>query len=355
MDAHDIPPSRNENVEALRAYLDFAKRGISVLGTQSSVTGLMPESPFEEAVIHTIRSWGYSVEPQVGAAGFRIDLAVRHPAKPGMFALGVECDGYQYHSSPAARDRDRLRDQVLEGLGWTLHRIWGTAWYRDRANEEQRLRVAIERAVSGRHNTSRPTPTALTRPEIETTPAQTLEAYAWTAEYEQASPVRLASYVEPGERGSHLYMVDAMVTLAQVEGPVHMDVISERIREWWQVGRVSQRVKKNLKLAIEIAGLQRNGDFVDVPNRPVSKVRCHGDSRKPEQVDLREFALAAEYLVDDVGSAPRQEVVTQIARLFGWARNGAILDERLNRAIDMAVATGKIAEEGAVLRTRSFA
>lgn len=355
MDAHDIPPSRNENVEALRAYLDFAKRGISVLGTQSSVTGLMPESPFEEAVIHTIRSWGYSVEPQVGAAGFRIDLAVRHPAKPGMFALGVECDGYQYHSSPAARDRDRLRDQVLEGLGWTLHRIWGTAWYRDRANEEQRLRVAIERAVSGRDNTSRPTPTALTRPEIETTPAQTLEAYAWTAEYEQASPVRLASYVEPGERGSHLYMVDAMVTLAQVEGPVHMDVISERIREWWQVGRVSQRVKKNLKLAIEIAGLQRNGDFVDVPNRPVSKVRCHGDSRKPEQVDLREFALAAEYLVDDVGSAPRQEVVTQIARLFGWARNGAILDERLNRAIDMAVATGKIAEEGAVLRTRSFA
>lgn len=345
MEAHDIPPSQNENVEALRAYLDFARRGISVLGTQSSETGLMPESPFEESVIRTIESWGYSVEPQVGAAGFRIDMAVRHPAKPGMFALGVEADGYQYHSSPAARDRDRLRDQVLEGLGWTLHRIWGTAWYRDRATEEQRLRVAIDEAISGKKSAIRRNRAALLRPEVETVPAAVDDAYSWAVGYKEASPVRLPSYVEPAEPGSFLHMVEPLKALVQAEGPVHMDVISERIRDWWSVGRVSYRLKDNLGQAIERAQLYRQGDFVDVPDRPVTKVRCRDNVRKPEHVHLDEFALATESLVKDVGGASRSEIVTHVARLFGWARNGSLLDDRLNQAIDHAITAGQLSEQ----------
>ena len=131
-------------MEYLRNYLDYAERGTTRLAIPYSSTGLEPDSPFEESVIKAIQGWGYTVEPQVGAAGFRIDIGVRHPAYPGMFAIGIECDGYQYHSAPAARDRDRLRDQVLTGLGWTLHRIWGTAWYRNRGQEETRLQQAIE-------------------------------------------------------------------------------------------------------------------------------------------------------------------------------------------------------------------
>ena len=69
------------------------------------------ESPFEESVISVMRSWGYELIPQVGTAGYRIDIGVRHPAHPGVYALGIECDGVQYHSSKAARDRDRLREK----------------------------------------------------------------------------------------------------------------------------------------------------------------------------------------------------------------------------------------------------
>ena len=106
-----------------------------------------PRSPFEESVIRHHPFLGYDITPQVGTAGYRIDIGVRHPEYPGSYALGVECDGYQYHSAKAARDRDRLREQVLIGLGWRLHRIWGTAWYRDRSGEEHRLRTAIEQAI----------------------------------------------------------------------------------------------------------------------------------------------------------------------------------------------------------------
>jgi len=342
MEAGDIPPSTNENVEALRAYLDFARRGISTLGTQASATGLMPESPFEESVIRVIESWGYSVEPQVGAAGFRIDMAVRHPARPGAFAIGVECDGYQYHSAPAARDRDRLRDQVLAGLGWTLHRIWGTAWYRDRTVEENRLRAAIEAAVSGapRQRSRADIP----RPVVETAPVEGDDEASWAVAYRKAALVVLPRWVQPAEPGNHLHLVEPIKAIAQAEGPVHMETVSERIREWWDVGRVSSRLRDNLDLAIRRAGLHRDGDFIDVPDRPVSKVRSLDQSRKPEHVHLDEFALAAELLVRDVGGASRSEIVVAVARLYGWARTGAIVEDRLNQAIDEAVKRGGLEE-----------
>lgn len=342
MEAHDIPASPNENVEALRAYLDYARRGVSALGTQSTTTHLMPESPFEESVIRRIESWGYSVEPQVGAAGFRIDMAVRHPAKPGMFVLGVECDGYQYHSSPAARDRDRLRDQVLEGLGWTMHRIWSTAWYRDREIEEKRLRAAIEEAIAGKKTRNRST--TFVRPDVDTVPADTEEAYSWAVGYKEAAPETLPPWVDPGAPGSYLNMVEPLMALAGAEGPVHMDIVNERVRDWWDIGRISSRIRNNIDKAIAISKLQKDGDFIDIQGRPVKKVRCIDHFRKPEQVHLDEFALAAEHLVRDVGGASRSEVVTHIARLYGWARNGAVLDERLNQAIERAIDSGRLRE-----------
>lgn len=345
MEAHDIPASQNENVEALRAYLDFAKRGIEVLGTQSSATGLMPESPFEESVIRTIESWGYKVEPQVGAAGFRIDLAVRHPAKSGVFAIGVECDGYQYHSSPTARDRDRLRDQVLEGLGWTLHRIWGTSWYRDRASEEQRLRTAIEDAIVGRTSAMRRSRPELVRPDVETVPAQSEASQDWAVSYKKVAEQDLPLWADAGEPGSHVYLIEPLYNLARTEGPVHMALVLERVRDWWYIGRISQRMKENIDLAIEMADVVREGDFIDLPGRPVTKVRSNGNQRKPEQVHIDEFARAVELLVQDVGGASRSEVAVQIARLYGWNRNGSILDARLNQAIDRAVKNGRVIDQ----------
>ncbi len=138
-------PASPDGVRHLRRYLDYAERGLAALGLDegSGDAG----SPFVESVINAIRSWGYEVTPRVGTGGYRIDIGVRHPGQPGAFCLGVECDGYQYHSSAAARDRDRLRAEALHALGWRLHRIWGTAWYRNRHDTEIALRAAIDRAA----------------------------------------------------------------------------------------------------------------------------------------------------------------------------------------------------------------
>lgn len=101
------------------------------------------DSDFEDFVIQQIKSMGCEAVPQVGSGGYRIDIGVRHPEFPG-FILAVECDGASYHSCRSARDRDRLRQEVLERLGWRFHRIWSTDWFNDPRAETKRLRQAIE-------------------------------------------------------------------------------------------------------------------------------------------------------------------------------------------------------------------
>src|SRR5439155_1035911 len=87
------------------------------------------DSPFEQQVCEALRARGYDVHTQVGCSGYRIDLAVVDPEAPGRYLLGIECDGANYHRAKTARDRDRLRETILRGLGWQLHRVWSSDWW----------------------------------------------------------------------------------------------------------------------------------------------------------------------------------------------------------------------------------
>ncbi len=118
----------SRGVQALKAFLEYAENG----NLHNAIhTGKAPDSDFEIAVINALEKHGYECEPQLGVAGFFLDIAVKDPGKPGRFLLGVECDGATYHSAKSARDRDRLRQDILEGLGWKIRRIWSTDWFKN--------------------------------------------------------------------------------------------------------------------------------------------------------------------------------------------------------------------------------
>ncbi|MGB5855287.1 MAG: DUF4011 domain-containing anti-phage protein Hhe [Oceanisphaera sp.] len=129
MKAEDIlvNETAKRGVVALRGFLHFAEKGN--MDGISRATGKAPDSDFEIAVIEALHAAGFHCEPQVGVAGFFIDIAVRDPGNPGRYLMGVECDGATYHSAKSARDRDRLRQEVLERLGWRIRRIWSTDWF----------------------------------------------------------------------------------------------------------------------------------------------------------------------------------------------------------------------------------
>jgi very-short-patch-repair endonuclease len=109
--------------------------------TVTEDTGREPDSDFEISVMDVLRARGYKVEPQLGVAGYRIDIAVEHPDAPGTYLAAIECDGASYHSALSVRDRDRIRQEILESLGWRdrIWRIWSTDWFRTPRQEIAKL------------------------------------------------------------------------------------------------------------------------------------------------------------------------------------------------------------------------
>ena len=124
----------------LKYFLDYAERGPKALAAANTASAdTEADSEFEGMVAERIRAAGYEVHHQVGCSGYRIDLGVIDPQSPGRYLLGVECDGATYHRAATARDRDKLRQMILEGLGWELYRIWSTDWWHETGAETSKL------------------------------------------------------------------------------------------------------------------------------------------------------------------------------------------------------------------------
>jgi hypothetical protein len=336
MRSGQIPASANESVLHLVGYLDYAERGMKALALPTGGADREPESPFEESVIEAIRAMGYAVEPQVGTAGYRIDIGVRHPLHEGVYAIGVECDGYAYHSSPVARDRDRLREQVLRGLGWRLHRIWGTAWYRHRDQELERLQGAIRAAVAApiHGRLTAPAPTELVAPPaVVFEPIERCPAPTWTVPYRPARLIPLQRWIDASENGAHFDMVPGIEALAEQEGPIHLDLVHQRLREAWNIGRVGPRIRDNIDAAIRVADVNFRDGFLDRARRavPVQVRTPDGDAgqRAVEHVPEEELRIAVLSLLTEARSATQDELLTAVARIFGWGRKGKDITLRL--------------------------
>lgn len=339
--AIDFGESANPAVRQLQGYLDFAERGkialTPVLGSEGP-----PESPFEEAVMSVLQSWGYEVAPQVGQAGYRIDLGIRHPEHPGQWLLGVECDGAAYHSSKTARDRDRLRQEVLEGLGWHLHRIWGPSWYHDRAGSEQRLRIAISYALSGDGQKIKQTAKRV-EVEIETVDFDAGTLPGWTVPYRLADLDRAPAGASFDSMGAHPRLVSDVLAIVEVEGPVHHEVIMERLRDPWLAHGARARFRRAVTVAIQKLILQKRleamgSSFVALKGTAEYSVRVpvDGDDRtiRPvKHVPSVEIAHALLLLVRDAKAIDERELAERIARIFGWRRTGSVIYAELTKLI----------------------
>ena len=146
-DHRDMDPDRTKarGAELLRLYLEYAASRGKRLGDQGHLA--FPENSFEADVQNALQSKGIELIPQYGVSKYRIDFVAKHPKRPGRLVLAVECDGASYHSAYTARDRDRLRQQHLEALGWRFQRIWSTDWFMSRDREIDSGAVAADKAA----------------------------------------------------------------------------------------------------------------------------------------------------------------------------------------------------------------
>ena len=348
-----ITATKHRGPQDLRRYLEYAERGPSVLAVDRVSIGGEPESPFEEAVMRTLRAWGHDVVAQVGTAGYRIDLAIRHPEDPGRYLLGIECDGAMYHSSRAARDRDRLREAILRNLRWQLHRIWGPSWYRDRPGEERRLREAIDRALRAPH-TPEDTPETSPAPVDLTYEDLVLgETPIWVEPY-RAATLPPARTLDPCDWGAGAELRSYVQQAVAEEGPIVEDFLIRRVIEPWSVHVTERRrnaVRSILHTLLSTGTLIQRGNAICFPQQRHDILRAPVDDDPRTTRDVKavpdiELAQTIERLVTEARSASSAELQQRTARIFGWRRNGPWIQAALTRTIDELVATGRIRRVG---------
>jgi hypothetical protein len=343
-DPGDIDPSRSsrEGPRVLKRFLDFAKTGII---EERIVTGLDADSPFEEDVASVIRGLGYEADLQVGTAGFRIDLGVRHPDRPGQYIVAVECDGARYHSALWARERDRLRQDVLESLGWRFHRIWSTDWFHRREHEISRLVNALAKAkdasadgvaVRGANISGFIAPIVEDAAQPDAIEIGHLEL---TAPAYIRAELSVCSSTEPHEAPQG-QIGDLIVKIVDIEGPIHVDEIARRIAAAYGKARTGARIVDATMRALQAAQkrsdnrLRRVGRFVlneeQLATPPVRNRRAEtGGILKAECLPPMEIVAAATRIRSESGLMPPEEMTRAVARLLGFQRVGPDLSETI--------------------------
>jgi very-short-patch-repair endonuclease len=400
--ADDIDTGRTKaiGVQHLKTFLDFAERGPIALPArdEGSVGGL--ESPFEEAVAEQLARLGWQLVPQVGISGFRVDIGVKHPDRAGAYLAGVECDGATYHSSATARDRDKVREQVLRGLGWNIVRVWSTDWWFDPNGAMQRLHEALKalladsRARAAEETADQPlhwelgeeveagqldqdaaeseeAPEDAVRDGREQSPQDDVLAAAPIADVitsPVAGAVRVASrtegevgaspshggaqyrladlsqfradpdqFFEFGYRATLHGMVDAVM---EAEAPLRADVLAQRIARahgWLRTGaRIRERIDLHLRDLPRTE--ESSGPFLWRPGtiEPIYPYRAPVDVAARRAIQDTPLAELASIAVSEPALLEEIDPALALARLLGVERLAATSRARLDEALQRA-------------------
>ena len=360
----ELSKVRAAGVRDLKHYLEFAIKGPRALVEQSMPTGLAPDSPFEMAVIRILRNHNWVVHPQVGCSGYRIDIGVVDPRAPGRYLVGIECDGRTYHSGATARDRDRLRQHILEGLGWRIHRIWSTDWWLNPEGEVKKITERLQALLEVDESSElEPPVVAVISPadEPETTEPQANQSVYTPQESALPvyRPVRLhidnpdAFY----ESRSASQLTQQMSEVVEGEGPISEAVLFKKVARAWGLERTGSRIVERLKELMPTTvrkTVEGSNTFYwpkSIEYWKLGFCRVASDAasskRHIDEVSLEEISALVLKVLHQAGSSPRQEVARSVCRLIGMARATAEAEARALRAIkDLRDAVKIIESEG---------
>jgi len=333
--------SRKAGVVALKRFLQFAEKGYLDVPQLAEKPF---DSDFEESVANFLLQRDYEVHPQVGMAGFYIDLGVLHPANPTRYLLGIECDGATYHSSRSARDRDRIRQQILESRGWRIHRIWSTDWFNRRTAEEHRLLDALQRAETAPKSKPVERAPPPPRPDARPTPASEDQPRS-SVPYKEAD-FKMSSELSPHEAPRKVQ--DAVRRIVDIEGPIHAEEVARRLATVWGLDRAGSRIQDAARRALKVleraAVVQSAGEFWSSPHSPAIQARDRSEAqsstlRRAEYLPPAEVSVAATEVLKDNVRVPVNELVVEIARRLGFQRTGQDLQQVILKVIESQFGT----------------
>lgn len=358
----DLTRTTSQGARLLKDYMLLARDGLGTLSAADGAAGTQPaaESLMEQAVAQALTARGLQLHRHVGASAYTIDLAVIDPDQAGRYRLGIETDGPTYASAQTARDRDRLRRQVLESLGWQLVRVWSRDWVADPDREAAKIAEMLN------HSEDAPAPTPID-PPAPTASADHYLAAAQRVEAPQALPTFVWPYkraqLAPHGSGEELGQADPALVAGEVarvvklEGPVHVDEVTDRITAAWGVTRAGRRIQAVLTRAVEVAVLSgaviKRDEFLWPIGleKPIVRTPDTDDLPRPiEHIAPEEIAEAAYLCVAEARRLQADDVIRETAQLLGYSRAAPRIEALVNLALSQLQAAGRIDMSDNVVR-----
>ena len=270
-------------------------------------------------------------------------MAIVDPRDPGRFLLGIECDGRTYHQSKTARDRDRLRQEKLEDLGWRIHRIWSTEWMKNPDHELQRVQDRVDELLTEPLDAPKSEPVRSFSAPADDAPEQ--EHLVSPDQVQAIEPVviaipyEVADFATPSTdiwETSPREVATVVTRIVEVEGPIHRDLLRKRLTNLWGYGRSGQRIASAISAGtdtgVRVGTIRRQGDFLWPAESREVKPRCsatNGETRTIDQIPEEEIASAVRSILGHAFSLETDELLSQTARVFGFQRVGPDIRARI--------------------------
>jgi len=325
----DLKKTSKKGVKFLREYLDFAENGDIALERNVSINPYEQfDSDFEREVYEFLQSNGYSVDPQVGCSGFRIDIGLKLPNSSD-YVLAIECDGASYHSFKNARDRDRLRQEILERMGWKFYRIWSTDWFKNKSFEQQRLLEAVADSIKN--------PTRIETKPVDSQPTGTFEEISAGTHFE-FPPYKTADFHKLYNKYLPRDFKGMIKAILEVEAPLSEDLLLRRIVRWcFDREKITSNVQFEYERQMggyQHYGIIRRNGFLYLDNGKATQFRVPGDiERDMKQIAPEELAAGMFEILKQNVTADKNGLYRYIASLCGVARVGKAINEVLDSAL----------------------
>ena len=340
----DIKDSSPRGVRLLRDYLEFALNGIDYLNNENEYNdSINTESPFEDAIYNYLTQKGYELATQVGCSGYRIDMAVKHPILNNRFVLGIECDGATYHSSRTARERDRLRQAILESMGWKIYRIWSTDWIKDPISEGKRLCEVIESAINNWGEDNIGNESNLEEFEDDINKNYCIETEKITKtdfgfEPYQEIAVPYSRWAYPTET-----IANKLQEIIEKQYPIHIQLLYKQLAPMFGYEKVTEKVKKEIDYVIGAFGKniwRKKDDFLWAYNRDEvkpKKASLNTNNRPVQYIALEEISEAMKVIVSCSCGINKSGLYKLLSQEYGFSRVTNQMSERFDSALNLLI------------------
>ncbi|EGD47043.1 Protein of unknown function DUF3320 [Ruminiclostridium papyrosolvens DSM 2782] len=354
-----IESTNSEGVKMLRQYIEFAIHGPSTLQNELHFSDIVNvESPFEESVYDFLVKNGYQVATQVGCSGYRIDMAVKHPTLSGIFVIGIECDGATYHSARTARERDRLRQTVLEDIGWKIYRIWSTDWIKDPKTEGAKLIEAVKQAIEGFKfdSTSSGSITYTETKAYSENDFIRVECTEDEIDTDKSNPYNFTYYKETDvyevERvhDDSQYLANAIKHVVKQECPIHYELLCKRVATLFGNQKATVKVRNSIDYVLDKKikdTIIKKDNFLwhkDVKDIQVKIPEPYGNVRPINYISTEEIAEAMYTIVSKSFGITTNDLIAITSRTFGFNRSGGNISVAMQLACLHLLECGRVKE-----------